>query len=92
MRAAPIDEPTEHLDHANQKTSVFAMSVSRENPSGKQEIEHGGAFHGAATGDREEMGLIGPRRAPNALGQVQDDRCGRSLDLVPETGGSDADP
>ena len=86
MSAASIDEPTEHLDDAEEKPAAFAMEVGRENSTGTEQIENGRAFQGAAAGDREEMGLIGPRRTADALGEVQDDRRGRPLDLIAKAG------
>jgi len=68
------------------------MDRGTEQATRSQQIEDGGAFQCASAGDGEEVGLIRPGRPSDTLGKVQDDRCGRTLDLIAKTGGRYAHP
>jgi hypothetical protein len=81
-----MDEPTEHLDDAKEKTAAFAMGLGRENSTRTKQVEYGRALESATARDGEEMGLVGPGCAADAFGEVQDDRRGRSLDLITKAG------
>src|SRR5436309_150684 len=72
----------ERLDNADQERPGAISQSWVYQAASPEQVQDGGAFGGAAARHSVEPGLVGGRHATSALGNVQDDRDARAIELV----------